>query len=182
MISITLVLWVSCVCEQMEWEMDCGGVSKVMWHAEHHVSDVTLVEIWKTGGWKANDFLFVMKTSGHMIWNIWTVFLMFNVIMLWVLGYMLSCTRTPSIALSTICWTVQMSEFSSADHTESTHSVTAATVFGLYENVVLKIHFWMPCFPDLQNKDGNIFLEVYETNTHTLKSSDAWLFVLLNII
>lgn len=125
-----------------------------MWHAERHVSDVTLVEIWKTGGWKANDFLssvrkkglwdlFLMKRSGHMIRNIRVVFLMFfNVIRCYeCLG-----TCCPAPGHQALLWAPSAELFRWVDfHQLITQNqrilLLQPQFFGLCENVVLKIHF-----------------------------------------
>lgn len=141
-----------------------------MWHAERHVSDVTLVEIWKTRGWKANDFLssvrkkglwdlFLMKTSGHMIWNIRMVFLMLSDAMsAWVHvvlhqdtkhcfeHHLLNCSDEWIF----VSWSHRINAFCYCSHR-----------FWKYILNVLK-----PCFPDLQNEDVNIFKCMKQT-THS---------------
>lgn len=111
-----------------------GGVSKVMCYGESHVSDVTLVEIWEIGGWETNDFwssvcdtglwgLF-MKTSSHMLWNIWIAFAMLSM-NAWVHVVLHQDTKR--------CFEHHLLKcsdewiFVSWSHTDSTHSVRVAT-------------------------------------------------------
>lgn len=67
------------ICNQTkaEWEMAWVGVSKVMWYGERYVSDVTVVEIWKIGGWETDQAVRLLK------WHFETCSWWRQVVMLW---------------------------------------------------------------------------------------------------